>query len=317
MENFKSEVCVLLLHVGTGPPATQDSGSSRLVVRDDDPRFELEKHIWIERLEEDFAKKVQIACEPCHFNMPSVNFDRHLYAFVKRQTESESPDAATTQLRATVVLSRLIRPTSAGDRYCAIVHRFAPSQYTIKAIQFRGVSPDVILNAGHRDWLSVEDAEELKRLMPWTVRDKLMLPRVHRAYWYHEYAMRSYYLDARWTLVVTGLEALVNVGTEGDNAWQFKNRVGQIAAKLGLSASGDELRKAYKLRSKVAHGESFLSGLESVLPPDEHSDLYERLECLLRAAIKRCLLDEDFGRTFEDDKAVMTNWPIPPRPPRT
>jgi hypothetical protein len=115
------------------------------------------------------------------------------------------------ELFATVALSRLIHPTSIGERYGAKVFHFGPPDSAILAIQPRGISPDVSLGRNARDWLSVEDGEELRKLMGCVPQTKPMHPRVHRAYWNHEYAMRSYSLDARWSVVISGLEALIDV----------------------------------------------------------------------------------------------------------
>jgi hypothetical protein len=60
-----------------------------------------------------------------------------------------------------------------------------------------------------------------------------MHPRVHRAYWNHEYAMHTYYIDMRWPLVVSGLEALVNVG-ESNVTQQFRLRVLQLATEFQI-----------------------------------------------------------------------------------
>ena len=50
---------------------------------------------------------------------------------------------------------------------------------------------------------------------------------VHNAYWHHEYAMRTYYVDHRWVFVSTGLDAVVNTSrykggkslSRRSNAW--------------------------------------------------------------------------------------------------
>jgi hypothetical protein len=217
------------------------------------------------------------------------------------------------ELLAVVALSRLIHPTSTGDRYCAKVFHVGLKDSAIFSIQYRGMSPDAILSGKSRDWLSVEDAENLRRLMPWLAKDKRMHDRVHRAYWNHEYAMRSLYLDMRWILVVSGLEALLSVG-EKHLTGQFCDRGAQLASEFGVGLSDADLRLAYKLRSKLVHAESFLHGLEGVLPRSEHGQLYEKLESLLRHTVKRCLLDEEFGSLFRNDAAVEARWPLKPKP---
>jgi len=181
------------------------------------------------------------------------------------------------------------------------------------AIRFRAVSPDVTLPTKNRDWLSVQEGEALPTLMHWL--SKKMHPRIHRAYWNHENAMRSYYLDIRWTLVASAFEALLNT-QERDVAWQFRDRVRQLADELNVPLSDGDLRNAYALRSKLVHAQSFLSDLESVLPKSQHSALYEKRESLLRNTVLRCLLDDKFGNFFRDDAAVNSRWPLSPNPNR-
>ncbi len=139
-----------------------------------------------------------------------------------------------------------------------------------------------------------------------------MHSRVHRAYWNHEYAMRSYYLDMRWTLVVAGFEALINVWKKkGDgNKKQFCGRVRLLADEFKVGLSDVELASAWDLRSKLAHNESFLYDLAAILPKDQHDVVYEKLEDLLRKTIRRSLLDDSFGNRFGSDAAVEASWPI-------
>lgn len=208
-------------------------------------------------------------------------------------------------------LSRLIHPTSVGSRYCALVHHFGLNDSAIQAIQFTGVSPDVFLDQDNRrDWLSVEDGESLRKLMRWVPSGRTMFDRVHRAYWYHEYAMRSYHLDARWPLVVSGFEALVNTRSQGVKR-QFCFRVGRLAAEFNVPLTERELGRAYDLRSKLVHAENFLFGLDSILPRGQHNALYGKLESLLRLTIKKCLLDDNFAAHFRDRAAVEARWPLP------
>jgi hypothetical protein len=127
--------------------------------------------------------------------------------------------------------------------------------------------------------------------------------------------MRSYYVDARWTLVASRFEALINTDRD-DPKWQFRFRVAQLASELQINLTDDELDRAYDMRSKLVHAESFLVGLGSILPRIEHNALYGKLESLLRMVLQRCLLDDAFGAHFEDAAAVKTRWPLPPKPKR-
>ena len=301
--------CYVILHIGAGPTYLQEASGPTLVVKDSE-RFFLSDDIWIERLEEPLAKKVQKACEPPHYNIGTQEHDRHLYAFVQHVADIEHrPYEGLETLHAVLALSRLIHPTSVGDRYCAKIFHYGLPDSSIYAVQYRGISPDIFLRAKQSDWLSIEDGKTLRDLMPWLSNDKPMYPRVHRAYWYHEYVMRSSVLDIRLPLVATGLEALINTSEHGSGT-QFHVRIPQLATASGIAFSEAEAKQAWKLRSKLAHAEAFLYGLDTVLPANEHNDLYEKLEAILRSTVLRCLQDESFGDCFRDKDAVDAHWPL-------
>ena len=313
MNDLLPKGCYVMLHIGTGPSNMEETTASPLVVTGCN-HFELSDDIWIERLDEQLAKHIQKACEPPHYKIESVEQDRHLYAFVRRVSAVEKSNYEGMEELFTVsALSRLIHPTRIGNRYCAKVFHFGLKDSAIQAIQYGGISPDAVIGNNCRDWLSLEDAEDLRRLMPWLSKDKHMHDRVHRAYWNHEYAMRSFYLDARWILVVSGLEALISTGKK-DLSRQFRDRVRQLAVKFDIHLTDDDLCRAYKLRSKLVHAESVLLGLDNILPTGQHNALYQKLEVLLRRTIRRCLLDENFGSFFQNDAAVEAHWPLNHKP---
>jgi hypothetical protein len=85
---------------------------------------------------------------------------------------------------------------------------------------------------------------------------------------------------------------------KNDNKKQFCTRVPQLAKACGVALSDTEADGVWKLRSKLVHAEAFLYGLDTVLPASEHLDLYEKLEAVLRAAVRQCLLDKSFGDRF-------------------
>ena len=306
-----AESCYVILQIGVGPGRVAPSDA--LIVQKNGERFELRDDIWIERLDEEFSKNIQKACEPPHFNIDVEPSDRHLDAFVRRVPKTETrTHEGLAELVATIALSRLINPTSAGERHSCKAFQFGSTKSAIQAIQFSGISPDVILGPNSRDWLSRDDGQELLNLMPW-VSDKQMLPRVHRAYWYHEHAMRSYYLDVRWPAIVAALEAMVNTD-ENDCAWQFRDRVRQLAVDFKVALDDAELQRVWQLRSKLVHAEGFLYNLNVVLPSSPDSALYMKVEGLLRSVVRRCLLDDNFGRFFRDSISVEKQFPLSPKP---
>jgi hypothetical protein len=303
--------CYVMLHIGAGS-SLADQSPSPLIVADGRSRFDLSSDIWIEKLDSELAKHIQTACEPSHYNIDNFPYDRHLYAFVRRVPDVErSRYEGLAELFAVATLSRLVHPTSIGSRYCALVFHFGLKDSAIQAIQFTGMSPDVFLDQNNlRDWLSVEDGELLRKLMRWVPSSKVMHRRIHRAYWYHEYAIRSYYLDARWPLVVSGFEALINTRNNGVRR-QFCFRVGRLATEFNVPLTEKELGRAYDLRSKLVHAEDFLFGLQGILPTGQHNALHRKLESLLRLTLKTCLLDDTFAAHFRDRAAVEARWLLP------
>jgi hypothetical protein len=218
-----------------------------------------------------------------------------------------------SKLAGLIALSRLVNPTSTGDRYCARIFRYGDTNSPIEAVRFFGVSPDVSLIDGRRDWLSAEDGQTLLKLVPWLTGT--MHRRVHHAYWNHETALRSYYLDVKWTLVVSAFEALVTTQKEFVSL-QFRERVKQLADHFKIPMTVDELKKAYELRSGLVHSQKFLFELETVLPKEKHVPLYGRLETLLRKALLECLLNTKFGDYFRNEFSVDSRWPVKFPPPR-
>ena len=113
------------LRKGLAPP---------LIIRDGNSRFELSDELWIERLDETLATNIQKACEPPHHAIDDARHDRHLYAFVRRVPAVEkSKYEGLTEIHALIALSRLVHPTSTGDRYCAHVFHYGATDSFIYA----------------------------------------------------------------------------------------------------------------------------------------------------------------------------------------
>lgn len=305
-----------ILHIRPGPPWPEPGKTPQIAA---DAPFELSSDIWIERFEKEFAINIQRACEPANHNIDNHVWDRHLYAFVRRETEEERRqrqqpgtvvrDEGIIPLFTVIALSRLVRPTTVGNRYCAKIYPTPATDPVIQALTISGANPDVTIADVSRDWLTPEDGPELRRLMPWVSPNKRMHPRVHRAFWNHEDAMRTYFLDFRLPIVVAGLESLTTVEKGRGLTNRFVRRVAMLAADFAIHLSETEIRQAYQLRSEVTHGRSFLYDLSGLLPQNEHRPLYDRLESLLRVTVRACLLDESFGLRFANDQSVLKNYP--------
>ena len=100
-----------------------------------------------------------------------------------------------------------------------------------------------------------ETGETGLRLLIWEIRTLLArydfekLPRrIRKALRHFLYACFTYELEIRFTLVVTGLEALVNAHKR-DVTKQFKRRLNLVGADLGIAITEDEAKEAYDYRS--------------------------------------------------------------------
>lgn len=78
--------CYVALHIRPGPPFPGDSNPPQIAAN---APFQLSSDIWIERFEEQFAINIQGACEPANYKTENRVWDRHLYAFVRREPEEE------------------------------------------------------------------------------------------------------------------------------------------------------------------------------------------------------------------------------------
>jgi len=208
-------------------------------------------------------------------------------------------------LQACVALSRLVHPTSVSLRYAGRIRYNSDSSISdISPAYIKGVGVDTFLDsAPKRDWLTEADAIRLRNLLP-NLYSSAVPERVSRALWFHEYAVRTYYVELRWTLIATGLEALVHTDRHGSTR-QFKVRVSQLAKENGIPGMGvSEAEIAYLHRSTVAHGQR----LEQLSDSDKR--LYNAMETTLRLTILRALEDHSFTSVFTDSEEIRRRWPL-------
>jgi thiosulfate reductase cytochrome b subunit len=156
-----------------------------------------------------------------------------------------------------------------------------------------------------RNWLTEHDAKLTRHLMEaFYSSERTRPPRITRALWFHECTARTYHLDLRWVLVVTGLEALINVEKQRATQ-QFRTRTVGLANRCGVPWTDQDAKVAYGLRSKLAHGQHVSD------PKAEHHTLYCRMEAVLRVGVRDALLNAAFGAIFADDVQIRTEWPLP------
>jgi len=152
------------------------------------------------------------------------------------------------------------------------------------------------------DWLIEEEMMEVRALFHHMAAVTLPF-RLSRAFWYHEYAARTYYGEVRWVLVCTALESLLNTDPYHSGA-QFRGRVPLVASSVHVTMTEDEARTAWSMRSHLSH-----RGATGKLNPSEE-EIYRKLEMVLRGALKKAILDGGFASIFADDSRIRLSWPI-------
>lgn len=285
-------------------------------VKDSPPiqtRIDLSDQIWIGPLDDQIAKLVIDACDKRYFGpIPHARDAWQLYSYVRELNVSHKDWNWDHDhvLEAVVALSRLLHPTSAG-LLCAARISFDEDGRVdeIYPAVRSGISLEVFLSPQRgRNWLVEADARLLRELVP---RLPVPLPeRVHTAFWHHEYAARTYYINHRWSFICTGLEALLHTDRRRNTA-QFVQRLPALASELGITITETQADEAYDVRSRLAHGLSLLSTGPGG-PPAPQVQLYDCIEDILRFAVLRCMRDSTFADIFRSDDLIRSRWPLRP-----
>jgi histidyl-tRNA synthetase len=276
-------------------------------------RVQLADDIWVGRLEEELANDVIERCEPP--GMLGAPGPFQMYSFV-RDVAVRAGDVSTwdyeQSLQLCIMLSRLVHPTTVSTGYAARV-RFL-EEGTVGLITPGPVKGQgayaFISGENHRNWLTRAELRELSTLLE---RPFSSLPeRVRLACWYHEFAATLYYVEVRWPLICTGLEAL----TETDKynlTGQFVRRVARLARVLEVGGFDEsDALAAYQIRSALVHGQGFLNlprielseGRPEINGYPERIHLYSKLETILRLALKRAVAGYDFSDLFKDEPTI-------------
>jgi predicted transcriptional regulator len=132
-----------------------------------------------------------------------------------------------------------------------------------------------------------------------------MPARLRRAMRHLQYACLTHESDVRFTLVVTGLEALVNSRNHGVSA-QFKKRVVLAARDVGINISEEIARDVYNFRSSLSHGQR-ARGKDI---QQQFAASYATIEMLLRRLIRRGIEEQSFSAKFESEASIDAAYPI-------
>jgi hypothetical protein len=223
-----------------------------------------------------------------------------LYAFVRETTDTGRWDEGE-QLQVAAGLSRLCNPTSIRLEYAARV--YAPgvrhrTDYQIQPALIAGHGNQAFIpDPTGRNWLTANDVRDLPAL---AASFSNAPDRVRRAAWFHEYAARVEHVPVRLTLAASGIEALVHVERIRSTR-QFVAGATGLAIDCGLTFTEAQAADAYDQRSRYAHGATVRAA-----PPQIMIDL----ETVLRAAIRRALLDPTYGAVFGSDASVRARLPL-------
>src|SRR5260370_23379564 len=218
--------------------------------------FQLADDIWITQLPKEIAEQVMDCLEARVFGWPKpIRQSPQLYTFVRTHNVDANiwdwkPDQ---KLEQCVALSRLVHPTSIP----LSLHAKIKTDSDGKLLELIPLETELrgawVADREGRDWLTEEDAKNLKDLVSHL---PLSVPtRVSRALWYFEMAARNYFAAVRWTLISTGLEALIHT-ERGHSTHQFKTRAAKLATHLCITAfKVDTALSFYALRSPLSHGQ--------------------------------------------------------------
>jgi hypothetical protein len=272
-------------------------------------RFDIADDLYIGKIDNRAAKIVLDFGEPKGYESEGpYRQGGYFYAFVRIVPEpSEMHSWDTDQrLQTVIALSRLVRPTSISFRNAGRI-RYNDNG-TVRhgyPAWLRGVDPDPWLpedSTKYRDWLIEAEMAEVKALFESMFASTLPV-RLSRAFFYNEYAARTYYGEVRWVLVCTALECLLNTDPYHSGA-QFRERVPLVASHVNIAFTEDEARKAWSMRSHLSHG----GATGRLTPPEE--EVYKKLEIVLRGMLKKAILDNVFASIFADDNRIRAAWPI-------
>ncbi|MEO8452883.1 MAG: hypothetical protein ABI647_24050, partial [Gemmatimonadota bacterium] len=259
------------------------------------------------------AERLRVACEA-----PGENFDpvRHYwfpYAFWRHDLKPDHEPAFDPgdRLQMAVFLSRIVHPTSVGLSHAAVLRTFPDGRTEIRPLQAGFTASNAFVVDPAIDWLLPEDLTALRNLYAGfeaaTVSERLRV-----CIWNIEMAFRSYYVEARWPLLTTALEALVRVrderlpkGRHAGSTKVFVDRLLAIGQKVpALALPEQELRSMYEHRSGFVHGTSF-----GQLDPAVRA-LFASQEALARGIVRAALENPAFAGIFSTDASLSAALPL-------
>ncbi len=302
-------------------PRTDCSAATVAEFPQPDLPISLGKNIVVCRVTEQLANKLFVALDSPGVHPPNahrIREYRQLYSFVRKIGEfgelpSETWDG-DQMLRTCIALSRLVHPTTHALRFAARIVTLADGS-------IEWVHPGIVSGHGsiafvsaveNRDWLTNKEFGLVASLLS-RFDSKKWPRRLVRSLWYHEYASLTYELDVRWVLMITALEALIHTDRHNSGR-QFRDRVFQLAAIVGVTCTKEEVALAYDQRSQLAHGQHFTYVSSAHVQLGARAELskevtmsYRRMEEILRACLRKAAEEGQFASIFASDDSIRTS----------
>lgn len=268
-------------------------------------RFELYNDVYIDILPRELSNSIIKACEPAGYKSGQRKFDQ-LYSFVRHNPPNPNEPLwdSDQRLQNCIALSRIVHPTSISFRHAArVITNQDGSLNKIIPGPVSGLGAHAFVVDEDSNCLTESDAEDLKKLIE-AFEKKPPKDPIARAMWLLEYAFRIYEIDVRWTLIATGIEALIHTDRHASTK-QFVERIQKLSIDVGAGTIKEaEAKDMYHRRSSLAHGQ----GLEGLT--QKKKILYKKMEEILRRTIRKSILDQPFNDFLSDKNEIKNKWPI-------
>lgn len=278
--------------------------------------------VWIALLDQDLCGTLLDASD-----RTGENWDPHRqygcsYAFYRTNAPAgpghELHFDADNALYTCIALSRIVHPTAVGFDNAVRVRKWPNGARQIIPVSESHLNPNAFVTDPNENWLIPSDLPILASLMDVLQRDPPK-GRLAAALWHHEALSRHYFIDLRWPLLTTALEAFVRIKDERLGSGRFAGStkvfvdrlVGIGALDASLAVSDADLAAMYEQRSLLSHGLSF-----GELDPARKA-LYRTQERITRDIIRKALLEPGFRAIFATDGALAAALPLRGKPGAT
>src|SRR5712664_1358326 len=172
--------------------------------------------IWISRIDHQLAEAIFDACEPKgeEYVRPVRQFGWAYAVYRQNAPTARDQFAEDSVLFRAIAASRPARPASIGFETAARVRRRPSGKRQIIPALRSGWSPSAYVMTPNENWLIPDDVPVWGNLVEALYAAMPLSRRLEAALWHHEAVARHYFIDLRWPLLTTCIEALVRIRDE-------------------------------------------------------------------------------------------------------